>query len=33
VEKGVGADTTIEQVGLMWLRSGGELVKPGKGGH
>jgi tRNASer (uridine44-2'-O)-methyltransferase len=33
VEKEMGGATTIEQVRLMWMRSGGELVKPGKGGH
>lgn len=33
VEREMGGSTTIEQVGLMWMRSGGELVKPGKGGH
>jgi tRNASer (uridine44-2'-O)-methyltransferase len=33
VEKEMGGDTTLEQVRLMWMRSGGELVKPGKGGH
>lgn len=33
VEREMGGATTIEQVGLMWMRSGGELVKPGKGGH
>jgi tRNASer (uridine44-2'-O)-methyltransferase len=32
VEKEMGG-TTVEQVRLMWMRSGGELVKPGKGGH
>ncbi|KAH7075634.1 hypothetical protein BKA63DRAFT_511949 [Paraphoma chrysanthemicola] len=33
VESEMGGATTLEQVRLMWLRSGGELVKPGKGGH
>jgi tRNASer (uridine44-2'-O)-methyltransferase len=33
VEKEMGGATTVEQVRLMWMRSGGELVKPGKGGH
>jgi tRNASer (uridine44-2'-O)-methyltransferase len=33
VGKEMGGATTIEQVRLMWMRSGGELVKPGKGGH
>lgn len=33
VEKEMGGATSIEQVRLMWMRSGGELVKPGKGGH
>jgi tRNASer (uridine44-2'-O)-methyltransferase len=33
VEKEMGGATTIEQVRLMWMRSGGDLVKPGKGGH
>ena len=33
VEREMGGATTIEQVRLMWMRSGGELVKPGKGGH
>jgi tRNASer (uridine44-2'-O)-methyltransferase len=33
VEKEMSGATTIEQVRLMWMRSGGELVKPGKGGH
>jgi tRNASer (uridine44-2'-O)-methyltransferase len=33
VEKEMGGATTIEQVGLMWMKSGGDLVKPGKGGH
>jgi tRNASer (uridine44-2'-O)-methyltransferase len=33
VEKEMGGATTLEQVRLMWMRSGGDLVKPGKGGH
>jgi tRNASer (uridine44-2'-O)-methyltransferase len=33
VEKEMGGATSIEQVGLMWMKNGGELVKPGKGGH
>jgi tRNASer (uridine44-2'-O)-methyltransferase len=33
VEKEMGGTTTVEQVRLMWMKSGGELVKPGKGGH
>jgi tRNASer (uridine44-2'-O)-methyltransferase len=33
VEKEMGGATSIEQVKLMWMRSGGDLVKPGKGGH
>lgn len=33
VEKEMGDAVSIEQVRLMWMRSGGELVKPGKGGH
>ncbi|KAF2027509.1 DUF1613-domain-containing protein [Setomelanomma holmii] len=33
VEQEAGSSTTVEQVRLMWLSSGGELVKPGKGGH
>ncbi|KAH7398943.1 hypothetical protein DE146DRAFT_512709 [Phaeosphaeria sp. MPI-PUGE-AT-0046c] len=33
VEKEMGGATTVEQVRLMWMRSGGELTKPGKGGH
>jgi tRNASer (uridine44-2'-O)-methyltransferase len=33
VEKEMGGATTVEQVRMMWMKSGGELVKPGKGGH
>ncbi|KAF2829757.1 DUF1613-domain-containing protein [Ophiobolus disseminans] len=33
VEKEMGGATTVEQILLTWMRSGGELVKPGKGGH
>jgi tRNASer (uridine44-2'-O)-methyltransferase len=33
VEREMGSAVTIEQVGLMWMKSGGDLVKPGKGGH
>jgi tRNASer (uridine44-2'-O)-methyltransferase len=33
VEKEMGGATSIGQVRSMWMRSGGELVKPGKGGH
>ncbi|KAH8730648.1 hypothetical protein GQ44DRAFT_700650 [Phaeosphaeriaceae sp. PMI808] len=33
VEKEMGGGVTIDQVRLLWMRSGGELVKPGKGGH
>lgn len=33
VEKEMGEATTIEQVRSMWMRSGGDLMKPGKGGH
>lgn len=33
IEKEMGGATTIEQIRLMWMKSGGELVKPGKGGH
>jgi tRNASer (uridine44-2'-O)-methyltransferase len=32
VEKEIGG-MGVEQVRAMWMRSGGELVKPGKGGH
>ncbi|KAL5118973.1 tRNA(Ser) Um(44) 2'-O-methyltransferase [Pleosporales sp. CAS-2024a] len=32
-EVGGDATTTMEHVRLMWLRSGGDLVKPGKGAH
>ncbi|KAF1916831.1 hypothetical protein BDU57DRAFT_412326, partial [Ampelomyces quisqualis] len=33
VEKEMGGATTIEQVRLTWLRSGADLVKPGKAAH
>jgi len=33
VVREMGGGVTIEQVRDMWLESGGELVKPGKGGH
>lgn len=33
VEMEIGDAVSIEQVRLMWMRSGGELVKPSKGGH
>lgn len=33
VEREMGGATTTEQVRQRWLANGGELVKPGKGGH
>lgn len=33
VEKEMGGSTTTEQVWRMWMKSGGNLMKPGKGGH
>lgn len=33
VEKEMGESTTVDQVRSMWMRSGGDLMKPGKGGH
>ncbi|KAF1943173.1 DUF1613-domain-containing protein [Clathrospora elynae] len=33
VEKEMGGQTTIKQVGRMWMKAGGGLLKPAKGGH
>ena len=33
VEREMGGATTMEQVWRMWMRNGGGLLKPGKGGH
>ncbi|KAF2851012.1 DUF1613-domain-containing protein [Plenodomus tracheiphilus IPT5] len=33
VEREMGDGTTIEQVWRMWMKSGGGLLKPSKGGH
>ncbi|KAF1851847.1 DUF1613-domain-containing protein [Cucurbitaria berberidis CBS 394.84] len=33
VEKEMGGATTLEQVWRMWIKCGGTLLKPGKGGH
>lgn len=33
VEREMGGATSIEQVRMLWMKSGGALAKPGKGGH
>jgi tRNASer (uridine44-2'-O)-methyltransferase len=33
VEKEMGGDTSIEQVGMQWFKNGSGLMKPGNGGH
>ena len=33
IEKEMGGETSIEQVGLQWLKRGSGLTKPGSGGH
>ncbi|CAO2651159.1 Nn.00g094560.m01.CDS01 [Neocucurbitaria sp. VM-36] len=33
VEKEMGGATTIEQIWRTWMKNGGGLLKPGKGGH
>ncbi|KAF1977981.1 DUF1613-domain-containing protein [Bimuria novae-zelandiae CBS 107.79] len=33
IEKEMGGETSIDQVGLQWLKRGSGLMKPGSGGH
>ncbi|KAH7361271.1 hypothetical protein BKA66DRAFT_471261 [Pyrenochaeta sp. MPI-SDFR-AT-0127] len=33
VEKEMGGSTTTEQMSRTWMKSGGDLMKPGRGGH